>query len=280
MTINNLVLSGGGIKGISYCGAFKRLSESAIDLDVKELCCVSVGSIFGLAYTIGYSHEEMIDEIMSKKFTDFVDLQLNYLFTGYGMDSGNNIITWLETLLIKKGFGKNITFNSLFEETGVNFRVCVTNLNKYKLEVFDNTSTPELEVLKGIRMSISLPVIYTMQTYNNDVYVDGGLVSNYPIHLYQDKLETTLGCILLSDHANAHHINFSFETYIYNVFQCFVLQRTENTFLSPEYEARTIAIKTKIDNIIRFKIKRKEKKELIQSGYDSVAYFCEKKMLG
>lgn len=279
--INNLILGGGGIKGIAYCGAFKKLHElqvqGIVKLDIQEVCGVSVGSIFGLTYVIGYSYQEMIDEIINKRFTDLVDLQLNYLFNGYGIDSGNHVTAWLETLLLKRGFDRHITFEELYNETKIGFKVCATNLSKYQLEVFDRIKTPKLEVIKAVRMSISLPLIYTIQKYNDDIYVDGGLMNNYPIYLYNDKLETTFGCILLSDGINNDVKTWSFESYIYNVFQCFVIQRTQNTFLSPHYKDSTIAIKTNVDNIVRFKIKKKEKTDLINCGYKSVEDFFRRK---
>jgi len=52
--INTLVLSGGGIRGVAYCGAFRKLRElheiGRIKLDIKHLACVSVGCIFGLVF--------------------------------------------------------------------------------------------------------------------------------------------------------------------------------------------------------------------------------------
>ena len=69
------------------------------------------------------------------------------------MDNGNKIIDWLTELLVKKGFSKDTTMRELWLKTRINFRVVAADINTYSMVIFDYKSTPNLKVLKAIRMS-------------------------------------------------------------------------------------------------------------------------------
>ena len=62
--IDTLVLSGGGIRGVAYCGAFRKLRElhekGRINLDITQLVCVSVGCLFGLVFALGYQTSVLV----------------------------------------------------------------------------------------------------------------------------------------------------------------------------------------------------------------------------
>ena len=46
--ITNLVLSGGGIKGLSYIGVVKYLEEKKLLKNINKIAASSIGAIFGL----------------------------------------------------------------------------------------------------------------------------------------------------------------------------------------------------------------------------------------
>ena len=185
--INTLILSGGGVKGIAYIGALKYLDELKtkedlkVDINIQEILGVSVGSIVGLLYILGYTYDELVDEIVSKNLSDLKQFRIKNFLQRYGFDSGIRIVNWIETLIIGKGYSKDITFADIYTNFGINFRVVATNLNKYKTEVFDKNSSPSLRVIRAIRMSIGIPLVFTVTKYRSDCYVDGGLINNYPI---------------------------------------------------------------------------------------------------
>mgnify|MGYP000176543927 FL=1 len=161
--VNTLILSGGGVKGISYIGALKYLDElktkEEYSITIQEIMGVSVGSIVGLLYILGYTYDEFVDEIVSKNLSDLKQLRIKNFLQRYGFDSGTRILNWIETLIIRKGYSKDITFSDIYTNFGVNFRVVATNLNKYTTKVFDKNSTPTLKITRAIRMSIGIPLV-------------------------------------------------------------------------------------------------------------------------
>ena len=294
--INTIVTSGGGVKGISYIGAFKKINEMIMErnilekmenfkeeecnipkFDIKCMCCVSVGSIMGLVFILGYTYKEMEEEILSKNFEELTDMKFKNFINTYGLDSGKKIINWIETLLIKRGYSKDITFKQLYAKTGIHYKVIATNLNKYSSTMFDYINTPKLRVVSAIRMSIGIPFIFGMKRYNGDIHVDGGIINNYPIKLFEDNLDNVLGLKLINngDCLNSDmnvEIN-DLNSYMYNVMNCFIVQKERGTTLFHEYKEHTVCILTEhITHMINFSLTIDEKRDMIESGYKAM---CE-----
>jgi predicted acylesterase/phospholipase RssA len=274
--VKTLCISGGGIKGLSYCGVFEKLQElhmnKEIILNIQKLCCVSVGCIFGLIYILGYNIDEIKEELLDKNFSELKDIRIKNFFTGYGLDSGKNIVSWIETLMIKKGFSKNITFKEVYDKTGVDFQVVATNLETYKYTMFNWKSDPKMKVTKGIRLSISIPFIFTAERYNGQVYVDGGVLNNYPIEHVMDDIETVLGFRLMSYECPGKKAIENFEGFVSNLVASSLYQR-EKIRLEENLQMKTIYIYTNVANSMNFQISAKEKEELMKVGYEATEIF-------
>lgn len=281
--INTLILSGGGVKGIAYIGALKYLDElktkEEYDIIIEEILGVSAGSIIGLLYILGYKYDELVDEIMSKNLSDLKELRIKNFLQRYGFDSGVRIINWIETLIIRKGYSKDITFADIYTEFGINFKVIATNLNKYKTAVFDKTSSPNLRVTRAIRMSIGVPFIFTVTKYRGECYVDGGLINNYPIKEYDGKLDNVLGLKLVT-RGEFHQMDESIDSfydYLRNMIVCYMVQKERETTLSYKYRDHTIGIEAQsVTNTINFSLNEEHKRKLIDIGYDAAKNYFEK----
>lgn len=282
--INIIIASGGGSKAIAYIGVIKKLEEMVeekkILLNLKELCGVSAGSIIGLLYLLGYTYKELEEEVINKRFEQLKDIRITNFFTNYGIDSGKNIVDWIEKLVVNKGFDKNITFKEFYEKIGKKFVVIATNLNKYRYSIFDYEKTPDVKIIKAVRMSISIPFYFTCEKFNNDIHVDGALIDNYPIKLYKNNLNNVLGFKIinygeLDEHEVEYKIN-SIDTFIYNVIYCFVVQKEKETTLNNEYKKCTIYIYTNDKNAVNFAMTKEEKLKMINTGYEASCQFFDK----
>jgi predicted acylesterase/phospholipase RssA len=280
--IEILCFSGGGAKAIATIGVLKHIEElikdTKIITDIKEVCGVSAGTIIGLAYVLGYKYLELQEEILEKNFESLKDIKITNFLSKYGLDSGKNIITWLDTIILKKGFDKNITFKELHKKTNITFKVLATNLNKYQYTCFDHINTPDMLVTNAIHMSISIPFYFCAQKYENDYHVDGALIDNYPIKLYKENLDNVLGVKIVNYGEMSHHkveykIN-TIDSFIFNVLYCFIIQKEKETTLNEKYKKHTIYIYANEKNAINFSLSKDEKLKLINIGYiASQSYF-------
>jgi predicted acylesterase/phospholipase RssA len=278
--IDTLVLSGGGVKGIAYVGVFKKLKEMGVN--IKEVCTVSVGSIMGLLYVLGYEFDELVKEMKDRNMDNLRDINIGNFLNKYGIDSGKNIIKWIEDLIERKGYNKTITFMEMYKETGIKYRVLATNLNKYESVIFDYTSCPNMKVTRAIRMSIGIPFVFTVQKYKGDVYVDGAIVNNYPIDLYMNKLENVLGMNVVTsvergDVGKINQVIGDISGYIFNVMNCFLIHRSK--MLISEYKMRTLSVcLDRVISTMSFNIGDDDKDILIECGYKSACDFFTEKM--
>lgn len=282
--IDTLILSGGAMKGVVYCGVLKKLMEiqrdpnSNLEINIKRITSISVGTIFGLTYILGYDDKESEDEVLNKKFLELKDMRITNFLTCFGLDTGKNIIRWIEDLLEKKGYNKDVTFKDLYERTGIHFQVLSTNLHTYKYFTFDYINTPDTLVTRAIRLSISIPFVFTVERYNGQVHVDGGLVSNYPIQLFEKDMSTVLGIKIVSANDQVDKID-DISSYIYNVMRCLIIQKEKHTTLTDIYKEHTIYIEAgPFSEGINFALTTKQKKELIKVGYNATHDFFSSDM--
>lgn len=275
--INTLVLSGGGAKGIAYAGVLKKIDEIKtvnnqynLIFDINEILGVSVGAIIGFLYSIGFTGEELINEIYKMKTKQLQKFKIVNLLSEWGLDTGESVISWIEELCVKKNINKWITFAELYEITKINLRIGLVNLNRYRFEIFDKNTNPDASVLRILRLAFNLPLIYTKQEFCGDLYLDGGVINNYPIYLYKENLDNILGLKLTStnerDDEISHNID-SFETYIFNTIYCYMIDKERKLTLNKRIIASTIFINTDMQNPMDAKLKRSDKNNLIKTGY-------------
>src|SRR5947209_4694594 len=104
-----LVFSGGGVKGISYCGALKVLNEMGIlKSGIKGFAGTSAGSIVAGLLAIGYTVDEILSIVSEIDIKKLIGADIGIvrdainLFEHYGMFSGASIDEFLGTLIKNK----------------------------------------------------------------------------------------------------------------------------------------------------------------------------------
>ena len=278
--IDTLVISGGGVKGIVFIGVFKYLEElSDIRIDVKRIYGVSVGCIIGFLYAIGYTSKEMEEEIFKMDIKSLQSIRLKTFIKNYGMDSWKRIMTWLEELVERKGYKKTITFRQLLKLRGIELNIGCTNLNKYKDVFFNKDVSPNLRVIRAIRMSIGIQLVFSSVKYKGEIYVDGGVINSYPIKNV-GKTDNILGLKILLNNELKDLIDEKIENigdYLYHVLYCYMLQKETFTTLSLEYSENTIFINPGKIHSINFNLNDKDKGELIECGYLAAKEYFTKK---
>lgn len=205
----NLVLEGGGVRGLAYAGVFSVLEEKGILEQIEKVGGSSAGSIAGMLVSIGYRAAE-IDSLMMElpvqKFKDgYGGLVGKYkrLKTDFGIFKGDAFEKWLQQLVAHKTGKPGLTFEQLHQLRKNNplykdLYCTGTNLSKQQLEVFSFETTPHMPLALAVRISGGVPLYFEPVALDNrlqkikksdtvsfvNYYVDGGMLSNYPISLF------------------------------------------------------------------------------------------------
>jgi len=194
----SIVISGGDLKTLSSIGCIQYLEEMNLTNKMRNFVGTSAGSIMCLFLVLGYTANEIQQFIIEYLQRDDIarfnlDEVLN-LLQSYGMNSGKNIEILVSEIIYKKIGIKDITFLELAKITGKNLVVCVANITKEHEEFWSVDTTPLLNIVKAIRTSCSLPLLFTPMTHEECLYVDGGIYNNFPIDYFKDnKLKDILG---------------------------------------------------------------------------------------
>ena len=259
---NTLCLSGGGVKGISFIGVIKFLEKKKhFTLNkIEKFIGTSIGSILSFLFNIGYNIDEIVEFVMIFDFMKFEpDADCAKFFLEYGIDNGQKIITALKTFLFDKLEREDITFLELKELTNKELFIIVTNYTKGEEEVFSYKNHPDLSVFVAIRMSFSIPLLFTPVKFNNEYYIDGGLTNNFGIK-YCDK-ETTLGIISISKNNNSIDSLYNYITGV-----CNILVDTLGLNDTKYDTYNFVKINDIIKNSMNFKMDEKTKLNMLECG--------------
>jgi NTE family protein len=206
-----LVLKGGGIRGIAYTGALRVLEDQNITQQIEKVAGTSVGAITGTLFCVGYTASQMEDIMLDLDIATFNDGE--WFFIGgqrrvrknFGWYKGEKLEQWMGQQIAQQTGSENTTFLQLHQLATANKKfkdlyIPVTNLTKQNLEIFSWETHPDMPIKIAVRTSASVPLYFgavfidstgnivehPQRNAHYNVYVDGGLLANYPIALFND----------------------------------------------------------------------------------------------
>lgn len=264
---DTILFSGGGMRGVVLIGIMKYLEEH--NYEISNYYGVSVGAMFAFIMNLGFKVEEFEKIVLEKNFTELCDINIKSFLTKFGLDTGNNIIKWIHDTMSLKNIDQEITFLELHEKTNKKLTIFASNIVTSEMKSFDYNTSPNMKVVDAIRMSMSIPLIFTPKKLNGEIHVDGAVVNNFPIHLVTEESERCL-YFKLNKKLEPKLIDQSVFTYIIQVFNCYVQarKRIEDPEKIKKYDI--IEIQTSIMDTINFNMSKEHKEELIQNGYDTI----------
>jgi len=259
---------------MAHIGAIKELEKYSEYFDIKDIRGVSVGSMVGALYAVGYNADELTKIMFELDFDKLIkDSYFAYvrLYEKYGMYEAKKLEDEMERLIATKTNIKYCTFCQIEK----NLTIIATNLNYQKPVFLNRKNTPDLPISKAIRMSISYPLIMTPVEYEGDMYGDGGEFINYPISTFRN-LDETLGITFAAHNENSNgtlksRINIT-DIYSYVKSVAHTLSRANYiSQITEKYLNRSIIIHIK-ENVssMQFNLTPEQKKNIYQCGIDAV----------
>lgn len=190
----NLVFEGGGVKGIAYVGALEVLDEEGILKNIKRVAGTSAGAMVAVLVGLGYTAAEISDILWKLNFQNFLDDTFGYardvdrLINEYGWYKGDFFRNLMADFIKDKTGNGEATFKDLKKAKKYRDLYLIgADLSTGFTKVFCFERTPDVKVADAARISMSIPLFFrAVQNLNNDghVYVDGGLLDNYPIKVF------------------------------------------------------------------------------------------------
>lgn len=265
-----LIFSGGGLKGIAHVGCLKALKELNKLDNIKTIAGSSIGAIVGFLYNIGYSPEELYEFMMLFDLNKIKSVDPNRFFNEFGIDNGKKIDTIITKMALSKNIDKDITFKDLYKQTNITLIITATCVNDKQIYYFSHKTAPKMSVILAIRMSSALPIYFVPIMYKNKLYIDGGCIDNFPIHLFKNDLDTVIGLYLAETRDFIKNI-YNIEEYLINLINCLFEGVTHNNFKG--FEHVTIIIKMPGINMLNLDLSENKKNEIYSYGYNAVKQY-------
>lgn len=270
---DTICLSGGGVKGFSFIGALKFLEENShLNInEIKKWVGTSAGAILSFILTLGYSLDEIENFILDFNFKKLEpEICIENLLEKYGIDSANKLMYMITHFLKAKYDLDDVTFEDHYNLTKKKLVIIGTNFSKGTEAVFDYINYPKMSVLTAVRISISVPVVFTPVEYESEIYVDGALVNNFPINHCDHN--TTLGLYIKNSCCN------QLKNVVTLIQGCFsiladTISRKDCPESDPKY--KVIEILNNVQEFTNFNLDREKKLKIIQLGIEPAKKYLE-----
>ena len=290
----DLVCEGGGVKGIGLLGAICCLEEKGYTFE--RIAGTSAGAIASAFLAVGYTGNEMKEILFNLELKSLLDRNIisylpiigeNFnLLMKKGIFSGNAIEKYLKSKFAKKNKTK-------FKDISINgvspLKIIATDVTKRQLLILPddlinyNIDPMEFEISKAVRMSISLPFYFNpvILNYGKDssYIVDGGVLSNYPIWLFDTNSKPrwpTFGLKLVSnkDLTFTSPNKSTVLSYSIDIIDT-LLSKDEEIYINNKDLIRTINIPTFNIKTTDFLISKNDMERLFNSGYNAANQFLK-----
>ena len=194
------VIEGAGAKICAEVGAYEALTLRGFTS--SHIAGTSAGAIVGSCMAAGYEPEPLKKIIFEKNFTDFLDgsrwkvKRWWDIYRGKSMHSGDTFYEFIKDLLADKGVHtfKDLLTTDTKELDDPRYRwrlkVVISDVSMGRMLTLPNDARlfhmnpDDFEVARAVRMSMSIPGYFKPEMLKDSYIVDGGILSNFPIWIF------------------------------------------------------------------------------------------------
>jgi predicted acylesterase/phospholipase RssA len=258
MTIKHIVISGGGPTGLKSLGALQHLEKSdfwKIE-NIESIYATSAGAMIGLLIVMKIKWDYINDYVVKRPWHEVFDISINQIFEAFskkGLFDEKVIDIFFKPFFNAIDLSVDITMRELYEYSKIDFHVFSLEMNHFEMIDVSHTTHPDLKVFHAIHMTVALPLVITPRCVGDKCYVDGGVVSNYPLNycvtnnnISDDNLGEILG--VRNNYENDENLNTNIvnnESTILDYITIFINKLVMNVDTEPK--------QIKIPNEIRYK---------------------------
>jgi NTE family protein len=323
----NLAIQGGGIKTFAYHGALEVLDQQHILPQIERVAGTSAGAPLAMLLSFRLSAQETIKLLRTIDYTKIPETNahlpewahrallpedriaalmqrmdtLTRLYRNYGWYALDYAYNWVMETIAQHCHGNGRATFGEFRKLGYrDLHITAVNLSKHRAVNFCADDTPRVAVADAVLMSATLPLFFEALQFDGtqfgqgDYYADGGLVANFPIHLFDAPIYAknnphyvyginweTLGCRVYSppDCPSISKRVTNLLTYMQNLVETLARAQDilfENTLVD---QLRTINIDDRCVGVTDFHIRPSEDDpqylDLMESGRGAARKYLE-----
>ena len=288
----NLIFEGGGVKGVAFGGALEVLNKRGILGQIERVGGASAGAITATMLALGYDADYIRDKMLNLNFKQFEDGNwlgdIERLYEEYGWYKGDAFLEFIKHEIKNQTGSPHTTFAELHEGllNKKGFRdlyVVGTDLTTRRYLVFSYEKCGDVKIADAVRISMSFPFFFASRTFKDNIYVDGGVLNNYPLTLFDapeynadlapgDPNPETLGLHLSKQVVEPYPIN-NLKQFVGNLFET-ILEVQDDALWNDEANlSRTVCINNLGIQTTDFDITHAQREALVRKGHEATANY-------
>uniref|UniRef100_A0A6C0E2M0 PNPLA domain-containing protein n=1 Tax=viral metagenome TaxID=1070528 RepID=A0A6C0E2M0_9ZZZZ len=186
MPIKHLVISGGGTIGFQFLGILEELNNRNFWKleDIESIYATSVGSFLATIVCLNYDWETVNNYIINRPWHDIFKLSGKQIIEAYynkGLYDNKIIETALKPLLEAKDLSLKITLKEFYEYSKIDLHIFTFELNTFKTVNLSHDLNPDMLLVDAISRSCAIPGVFMPICVENECFIDGGVMANYPL---------------------------------------------------------------------------------------------------
>jgi predicted acylesterase/phospholipase RssA len=281
MNIECLVLSGGGHLGFIQLGTLYHLEKEKFwdRQKIKSIYGTSVGAIIAVLIAVNLEWDTINNYMIQRPWDKIFEINSNHifqLFDNNGMYDEEICLKFIKPILDALDLSQDISLKDFFEITKIEINFFTFNFTLCETIKINYLNFPNLPLYKAIYMSCCVPIFFKPFTWNDEIYIDGGMESNYPIKY---ALENYKEENILSFKINYDKLNYSInkDTTFFTYLTCVSMYSiVKNNQLNEKYMNEIIYETTNeenVTNIIQFICSLEKRQLLFDKGIEIGSLF-------
>ena len=186
VTINHLIISGGGPNGLKYTGIIQELMrQDYINIDnIETIYATSAGSILSIILALRFEWDTINNYLINRPWQDAYKITAEMIFSSYsnkGLFDEKVVEIFFKPLFNSKDIPLTITMAEFYELTKIELHFFSIEMNTFEVVDINYKTFPDLPVLKAVLMSSSIPLLFCPVYLEDKTYIDGAIMCNYPL---------------------------------------------------------------------------------------------------
>jgi predicted acylesterase/phospholipase RssA len=279
MVIKTIVICGGGPSIMKPLGAIQYLEQQNFWFieNIQSIYATSAGTWLATLILLKIDWETINNYIVNRPWKEVFSinaLELFNMYTSKGIYNEKIIEIFFSPFFKSKDVSLEITLKEFYDITKVDFHLYTFELNTFKIIDLSYDTHPNLKLFTAIYMSSCIPIIFSPICCkdNNSCFIDGGMVSNYPLNFclqsgkneeeilsFKNIYEDETPKLVTSDTNTLEYLMIFLNNIIKNL-------DTENKQKEIKYEVKCITKHITIDYLNEFLSSKDLRKRLLDEG--------------
>lgn len=274
--IEHIILAGGGYNGLLELGVLDyAMSNNILDIDnVKTIYGTSVGSLIGLLLSLSINIKDIIDFFVNKPWHKMIQFDVSKLFNiqNYNGIFDKSFIEGIITPFLHSiDVSPNITMKEHFEITGKELHVISCDMNEMERVSLNYKTFPDIKMIDAIYASCCIPIVLKPLLYKNYVFVDGGVLNNYPIDLCIEEQDCSLNSLGITFNRSNYNVvireNSTITEFTNKLYKCISNKLQIQNKLSATYSIELDADNMNFNDSLELIYSKEKRLEYVEKGF-------------